>query len=172
MSFVKPGPNKRVCAFFIDSIIAQICGVVLVSLFKVKAAWIVWVILILSKDCFKGQSPGKYLVGIQVINDDSSPALPLKTIIRNIFMVIPLFPIIEYIRMLRDKDEGKRIGDNVAKTKVNDLKPELKDSVFLWISIAVVIFVLVIQICAVFFSIMYSKSHPELLQKLRGTWQL
>ncbi len=172
MDFSKPGANKRVCAFFIDSFIAQTCGVVFVILFKINVAAILWIIWVLFKDCFNGQSPGKYLVGIQVVDENNSPASPSKTIIRNIFMVIPFFPVIEYIIMLRDKDEGKRIGDKAAKTKVHDLKPGLKDSIFLWVSIALAILVLVVHLGVAGLFFMYYKNHPELLQKTQATRQL
>jgi uncharacterized RDD family membrane protein YckC len=146
MDFTKPGPNKRVCAFFIDSIIAQIIAGVLSVLISTSITWLVWSIIILFKDCMNGRSAGKYLVGTQILDENGSPAKPSKAILRNLFMIIPFFPLIEYFIMLRDKVEGKRVGDKAAKTKVNDLKPEIKDSTFLWISVALAIVVFVIQI--------------------------
>lgn len=162
MDFNKPGPNKRVCAFFIDSIIAQVCGGVVSFIFTKNVSWLVWSIIILFKDCFNGQGAGKYLVGIQVIDENNMPAKPSKTIIRNIFMIIPVFPIIEYVRMLRDKAEGKRIGDKAAKTKVTDLKPGTSDKTFLWISILLAIVVAAVQIGigAILFRL-----HPELYER-------
>ena len=109
-----------------------------------------------------GQSIGKYLVSTQVVDENNLPVKPSQTIIRNIFMIIPIFPLIEYFRMLRDKEEGKRIGDNVAKTKVNDLKPQISDNTFLWISIGLAIVITVIQLGIGFIII---KQHPELLQQ-------
>lgn len=162
MDFNKPGANKRVAAFFIDSIIAQVCGGI-VSFVAVKDInLIIWAAVILFKDSFSGQSVGKYLVGTQIIDENNLPAKPSKTIIRNIFMIIPIFPLIEYVMMLRDKEEGKRIGDNLAKTKVNDLKPQIKDSTFLWISIMLVIAIIVIQAGILG---MLVKQHPELLKQ-------
>jgi len=162
MDFNKPGPNKRVCAFFIDSIIAQICGGIISFAVARDINWIIWTVIILFKDCFNGQSAGKYLVGTQIIDENNLPAKPSKTIIRNIFMVIPLFPIIEYVRILRDKQEGRRIGDNVAKTKVNDLKPQTQDRTFLWISIVLAIVVVAVQLGI---GVMLIKQHPELLKR-------
>ncbi len=155
MDFNKPGPNKRVCAFFIDSIIAQVCGGIISFIFAVNISWLIWLIVILFKDCLDGQSVGKYLVGTQIIDENNAPVNPSKAIIRNIFMIIPIFPIIEYFRMLRDKEQGKRIGDNVAKTKVTDLKPSMSDNTFLWISIVLAIIIVVIHF----------GQHPELLKR-------
>ncbi len=146
MSFVKPGPNKRVCAFFIDSIIAQTCGVIISLSIGRDITWFVWVAIILLKDYAGGKSLGKTLVGIQVIDRNGLPANIVKTISRNILMVLPVFPIIEYFVMLRDAGEGKRIGDSYAKTMVTDLKPEVSDSVFLWISLALFLVTLIMQV--------------------------
>ncbi|MDD5130343.1 MAG: RDD family protein [Candidatus Omnitrophica bacterium] len=153
MDFSKPGPNKRVCAFFIDSIIAQFIAIFISVLLGKNFTWAIWIIVILFKDCFNGQSAGKYLVGIQVIGEDGLPAKSAKTIIRNILMVIPVLPLIEYIVMLKDKVEAKRFGDRIAKTKVNDLKPQAKDSTFLWISIALLVAVIVLKIAIGFMAI-------------------
>ena len=146
MDFYKPGPNKRVCAFFIDSIIAQFFALVISLFLGRNISWAIWIVVILFKDCFNGQSMGKYLSGIQVIDQDGLVVKPSKTIIRNIFMVIPVLPLIEYFVMLSDKNEAKRLGDNIAKTKVNDLKPQIKDSVFLWISIGLLVAVIFMKV--------------------------
>lgn len=162
MDFIKPGPNKRVCAFLIDSIIGEFLGFLISFVCTVDITWIIWFLVILFKDCFHGQGPGKYIVGIQIVDEKDLPAKPSKTILRNAFMIIPLFPIIEYVRMLRDKNEGKRIGDNVAKTKVRDLSPQKKDSTFLWISIALAIVIIAIKLGI---GMLLLKQHPELFKK-------
>jgi len=157
MDFIKPGPNKRVCAFFIDSIIGQVCIGMFSSVIEIDIGWIIWIVSILFKDFLEGQSAGKLLVGIQIIDESNLPVKYPKTILRNIFMIIPIFPIIEYFRILRDEEEGKRIGDDVAKTKVCDLKPQRQDSIFLWISILLAIVVIGIQAAMV---IKFFKQHP------------
>ncbi len=162
MDFNKAGPNKRVCAFFIDSILGQVGGVLLSLAIGKNVSWFGWAGYILLKDCTQGQSVGKRLIGIQVIDENNDPANISKTILRNISMIIPVFPLIEYIVMLRDKAEGKRIGDRLVKAKVCDLKPQAQDGVFLWISIVLLIVITVIQVGIVF---MLVKQHPELLRK-------
>jgi uncharacterized RDD family membrane protein YckC len=161
MEFNKPGPNKRVCAFFIDSVIGEISGGVISLILAVNLSWIIWAAFILFKDCFNGQSVGKYLVGTQVIDENSLPAKPSKTIIRNIFMIIPIFPLVEYIVMLRDKGEGKRIGDKATRTRVNDLKPHIKDNIFLLVSVLLAIALVVVQI-GIFALLM--AMHPGLIK--------
>lgn len=131
MDFNKPGPNKRVCAFLIDSIIAQLIGGVLSFVIRIDVTWIMWSIIILFKDCYNGQSAGKFFVDTQVIDENNLPAKSSQAIIRNIFLMIPIFPLIEYCIMLRDKENGKRIGDTVAKTRVTDLKPQVQDGTYL-----------------------------------------
>ncbi len=162
MEFSKPGPNKRVCAFFIDSVIGEVSGGIISLILAVDLSWMIWAIYILFKDCLNGQSAGKYLVGTQVIDENNLPAQPLKTVIRNIFMIIPFFPLVEYVIMLRDKEEGKRIGDKATKTKVNDLKPHIKDNVFLLISVLLVIVLVVVQIGIV---VLLMAMHPELIKR-------
>lgn len=136
--FNKPGPNKRVCAFLIDSLIAGGIHIIIVLLIAKNIFDFAWYIYILLRDCFSGQSLGKRLVGLQVIDEKGTPVAASKTIARNIFMIIPFFPIIEYFIMLNE-ESGRRIGDKVAKTKVNDLRPEIPDVKFLWISIVLIV---------------------------------
>ena len=161
MNFIKPGINKRVCAFLIDYIIASIIAAILSLMLTKRIYSLVWISYIIFKDCFNGQGIGKYLVGIQVVSQDGSPLKPSAAIIRNIFMVIPLFPLIEYFIMLKD-EQGKRLGDKVAKTQVTDLKPQTQDSVYLWISIVIITLLLIIQVSLISTVI---KQHPELLEK-------
>ena len=146
MAFSKPGPNKRVCAFLIDVTIIHVIGVSISFLLAQDVSWLVFILIVLFKDCFNGQSVGKYWVGTQVIDDNGLPAAPAKTVIRNIFMCLPVMPLIEYIVMLRDKTEGKRLGDKVAKTKVNDLKPQISDGTFLWISLGLVVIMILFSL--------------------------
>jgi len=162
MEFNKPGPNKRVCAFFIDSVIGQVSGGIISLVLAIDLSWMIWAIFILFKDCFNGQSAGKYLVGTQVVDENNLPAKPSKTVIRNIFMIIPFFPLVEYVIMLRDKGEGKRIGDKATRTKVNDLKPHRKDEVFLLISVLLVIALVAVQIGIV---ALLMAMHPELIKR-------
>ena len=161
MDFIKPGPNKRVCAFLIDSIIGQTLGILVSLMLKMDLSWVIWALYILLKDSVDARSIGRYCVGIQIIDETNNPAKTSQAILRNILMVIPIFPLVEYIVLLRDA-QGRRLGDKIAKTQVTDLKPEVKDSTFLWISIGLVVVIIIAQLLLAFAIV---KQHPELLKK-------
>lgn len=145
MDFHRPGPNKRVCAFLIDSLAAQLAAIILSFLGLPKIESSIWYVYILLKDIFNGQSLGKSLVDLQVVDDNNKPASVGPTILRNVFLIIPIFPIVEYFVMKKDP-LGQRIGDRVAQTRVNDLKPETSDSVYLGISIFIFFIIIAIGI--------------------------
>lgn len=145
MDYLRAGPNKRVCAFFIDCLLGQIVGFVLSSAFSRDVSWVSWAAVILFRDCLNGQSLGKYLVGTQVVDENNAPARPGKAVLRNITMVISIVPLIEYVVMLCEKEEGKRLGDRLARTRVRDLKPQLSDMTFLWLSIALALILAIIK---------------------------
>lgn len=137
MAIHKPGPNKRVFAFLIDSLIAS--GIqLLLSFAGIKIGWLVWVAYILFKDCYNGRSIGKVCVNLQVVDGEGKPANFTQSVTRNILMAIPVFGIIEYFVMINDS-LGRRIGDKLAKTQVNDLDSEDKESLYLVLSIILVI---------------------------------
>lgn len=144
MEFRKPGPNKRVCAFIIDSCVGQLLTTFFFFTGLIQFNWVIWAIYILFKDTLGGKSLGRRLVGLQVLDMDGNVLKPRKALLRNIFMIVPIFPLIEYIVMRCDKN-GRRLGDQVVKTQVTDLRPELKDVRFLWISILVIILFIVFQ---------------------------
>ncbi len=165
MEFVKAGPNKRICAFLIDNGLASTFSLWMFVAFKSQIAnWITWTILMLFKDALSGRSPGKRFAGIQVVDEEGNPPRLSRILLRNLFLVIPIFPLVEYIVMLKDKQEGKRIGDKLAKTRVADLKPLAKDITYLWISMAVVIILAAIQVSAALY---IAKKYPWLLIKMQ-----
>ena len=161
MELHTPGPNKRVCAFFIDSSIIQIVNGALFIVLSFDVSWLVWAAYILLKDCVNGQSLGKKIVGTQVVDETGAVAEPFKAITRNVLMVLPIFPFIEYIVMLRDKEQGRRLGDKMAKTRVNDLKPAVSDGTFLWISVGLAFFIFFIQVGLALYIM---SKHPEMMK--------
>ena len=78
-------------------------------------------------------------------------------------MVIPIVPLVEYCVMLRDKAEGKRLGDSAAKTRVTDLKPEEKDSTYLAISLILLVLIIAVQVGVG----LLMKQNPELMDQLK-----
>lgn len=167
MEFIKPGPNKRVCAFIIDISLASCFGILLSVVFQMKAAyWIFWLAYMFLKDYFNGQSAGKFLVGIQVRDEEGALPSIVKVIIRNLFLIIPLMPVVEYWVALKNK-EGRRAGDKVAKTRVHDLRPKIKDIVFLWFSVLFAVIFAAIQVALAAYVF---KRHPQLFYQLYGRW--
>lgn len=112
-------PQKRIYAFLIDFLISSVPTVLLMDLgiFVWKqsfetiiypAAGILLLLLIL-KDIRRGQSPGKYFMGLGIEN---KTAKPINLILRNISLLV--LPLDVFIFFLMDK----RIGDVLFKTEV------------------------------------------------------
>jgi len=160
MEYNKPGPNKRVCAFVIDYGLATTVGICLAILLETKmAAWTNCVFYMLLRDTFGGRSLGKFACGLKVIDIKERPLKISQAIIRNIFVVLPILPLVEYFVMLKNQ-QGRRIGDKVAKTMVVDLRPQIKDAVFFWFSL--VFAGIFMAIWMVLIAYIY-KNHPLLL---------
>jgi uncharacterized RDD family membrane protein YckC len=67
------------------------------------------------KDGFDGQSPGKRLMGLQVVDIDTGEgAGPLASFKRNLPMFIPFAPLVAALQISR----GPRLGDGWANTRV------------------------------------------------------
>jgi len=150
--------NRRQLAFFIDILILKILsfvayfilGLIVASpgsflseadtLVISLAIEMVLIGLFLSKDCFGGQSPGKCLCEVEVINVKSGkPGGVVTSFLRNIPLAIPhiaifanqvlyssqmLWDILRLVNILLliivgyQLIKGKRIGDGWAKSKV------------------------------------------------------
>ena len=160
MEFNKPGPNKRVCAFIIDYGLASTLGICASILLETKmAAWTNCLFYMLLRDTFGGRSLGKLATGLKVIDVKERPLKISQAIIRNIFIVLPILPLVEYFVMLKNQ-QGRRVGDKAAKTLVIDLKPQTKDIVYFWFSLAFAIIFLAIWMVLVAY---IYKKHPLLL---------
>lgn len=112
---------KRLVAFILDLvIIAIIMNVLLLArqtvispiLLQLLSALIIT--LLLCKDCINGQSVGKRIMKIQVVDEKSKTEISnIRSIVRNTFVI---FWIVEVVVLFISKD--KRIGDYVTKTEV------------------------------------------------------
>jgi len=162
VNFNKPGPNKRVCAFLIDTLLAQLIAYVITIIFTDRLHFLIWALLILLRDIFDGQSIGKRLVGIQCLGKDGTPAKTLPCVVRSILMIIPIIPVIEYFFMRFD-NYGRRLGDKMAKTVVTNLKPDEKDYRYLWLSLLVLLVSIVLQLAL---TAVYVALHPEAIKQL------
>ena len=123
--------GKRVVAFLVDivalvvvigvlsgvaSILSDTLGV-LVSLVLSLAAIAYFVYM----EATYGQTLGKRLVGIVVVNSDGSPLDMRSSLIRNVVRIVDAFPtlyIVGFAAMYLVGEDRQRVGDLVADTMV------------------------------------------------------
>jgi uncharacterized RDD family membrane protein YckC len=104
-------------------------GFFLICLFIIE-----WLYPVLFEVFWRGQTPGKKVLGISVINDDLSPVTLGTSMVRNLLRTVdflPLFYLVGLITMLFNR-RFQRLGDLAAGTLVISLpqsaKPaEIKD---------------------------------------------
>jgi uncharacterized RDD family membrane protein YckC len=113
-------PGSRIVAYIIDVVL-----IILVS-FVPFVGWVAGVVYAITRDALpflEGQSVGKKAMGLRAVTEDGQ-ALTNNwgpSIIRNIVLFIPLFPLVELIVMLTN-DKNLRLGDQWAKTQVISVK--------------------------------------------------
>ena len=89
----------------------------LVIIFGYFGSLLLAYVLITLRDGFNGMSPGKRILGLQVINSVSGvPARLPDSLKRNIILAVPVIPIVVIIQIFTAN--GLRIGDEWAQTKV------------------------------------------------------
>jgi uncharacterized RDD family membrane protein YckC len=156
-SFVAPGPNKRVCAYLIDMALLMI--VARIANFGPLITFAIQIVFTLFRDSIDGQGPGKRFAGLMVEDENGEVALPQACAIRNATLALPpvlllvgtvagfeapgmLFwagvLVVEYA-MTRNREDGRRIGDMLAGTRVCDRSAEIGDGRFFWYSLLAVI---------------------------------
>jgi len=127
------GPIPRAFAFAIDLIIRGVIiivlwiasiplglsgmggGVFLIFLFVIE-----WLYPVLFEVFARGQTPGKKMFGISVINDDLSPVTLGTSLVRNLLRTVdflPLFYLVGLVAMLSNR-RFQRLGDMAAGTLV------------------------------------------------------
>ena len=127
------GPIPRSFAFLIDKVIQAIAisamsiaaiplgmggiggGFFLIFLFAVE-----WLYPVLFELLMRGQTPGKKVLGIAVVNDDLSPVTLGTSLVRNLLRMVdflPLFYLGAVITMLSNR-RFQRLGDLAAGTLV------------------------------------------------------
>lgn len=115
--------GKRIVAFLIDLLImAIISGVVNPVGFTLAIGYL------LTRDALPfldGQSIGKMVLNLQAVDYEGEPLTNnwVTSIIRNVFLLIPVIPPIELIMLLINED-GLRLGDQLANTRVVDVDTE------------------------------------------------
>ena len=127
------GPIPRSFAFLIDKVIQAIAisamsivaiplgmggiggGFFLIFLFAIE-----WLYPVLFELLMRGQTPGKKVLGIAVVNDDLSPVTLGTSLVRNLLRSVdflPLFYLGAVITMLSNR-RFQRLGDLAAGTLV------------------------------------------------------
>ncbi|MEZ4775370.1 MAG: RDD family protein [Bacteroidia bacterium] len=108
--------GQRIGAYLIDAILMGVVAVIPILGFFIVIAYG------LTRDSLPfldGQSVGKKVLKLRAVTEDGQSLSGNwgPGIIRNIVLMIPFFPIVELVVLLTGKD-GKRLGDQWAKTKV------------------------------------------------------
>src|SRR4051812_41532100 len=90
-------------------------GIIIV--FGYLGCFLLTYVLIILRDGFHGQSPGKRILGLQVIHVVSGvPAKVADSFKRNIIMVVPVLPIVIVVQIF--SGNGMRLGDEWSQMKV------------------------------------------------------
>jgi len=127
------GPVARAFALAIDTVIGGILiflltlaaiplnmggmggGLFLITLFVIE-----WLYPVLFEVLARGQTPGKKMLGIAVVNDDLSPVTLGTSLVRNLLRTVdflPLFYLAGLVTMLSNR-RFQRLGDLAAGTLV------------------------------------------------------
>ncbi len=112
--------GNRILAYLIDAILGAALS------FIPYVGWLLTVIYFLTRDALPfldGQSVGKKAMNIRAVTEDGAPLTNnwSPALIRNVVLLIPLFPLIELIVLLTN-DKKQRLGDQWAKTRVVALR--------------------------------------------------
>jgi uncharacterized RDD family membrane protein YckC len=123
----------RVAAFLVDALTIAIVLILPAALISYAMAmiggslkgiqivwWIALAILILSiliRDGFRGRSVGKQLLGLRLTTRKGGRCGYLRSVIRNLPLVVPLWNLIEVAFVLAGKP---RTGDRIARTLVTE----------------------------------------------------
>jgi len=129
-----PEPNgaetdlvKRFLGAFIDAIVAGVVGYLIFTITKSAVLqWVGWALVFLTRDSLPfldGQSIGKKMMKTKAVKEDGSSLSGdwVTGATRNILLAIPFAGLVECVIILTRSgrpDDGRRLGDDWAKTKV------------------------------------------------------
>lgn len=117
--------NRRNFAFAVDIILWGVAFFVLAAVAggfgtedsanSMRGYWYLSLLVFCMKDGFSGHSPGKALLGVQTMIEDTGRAAGFEASFkRNLPLLIPLMPLVVSSQLLK----GHRTGDGWSKTKV------------------------------------------------------
>ncbi|MGZ8867418.1 MAG: RDD family protein [Thermoanaerobaculia bacterium] len=123
----------RVAAFLVDALSISLILILPASAVSYGMAWIggsaraiqvVWwvalavlVFAILLRDGFRGRSLGKQILGLKTMTPAGRGCGYVRSVIRNIPLVVPVWNLIELTLVLAGK---ARTGDRIARTTVTE----------------------------------------------------
>ena len=123
----------RIAAFLVDALSISLLLVVPSALLSYTLAWIggdikpiqnVWygalgvvIVAMLFRDGWRGRSLGKQILGLRVVTRNERPCGYLRSLARNVSLIIPGLNLAEVIFVVVGKS---RIGDRIAKTHVTE----------------------------------------------------
>jgi uncharacterized RDD family membrane protein YckC len=122
----------RVAAFLVDALSISILLVLPASAVSYGMTWVnrprviqmVWwaalgvlVVAMLFRDGFRGRSIGKQLLGLRLVTPQGEGSGYLRSLIRNLPLIVPVWNLLEVILVLAGK---ARTGDRIARTHVTE----------------------------------------------------
>ena len=137
------GPIARCFAFSIDVVLRQLIIMVLLlaaipfsffgigvsgGLYLILTFLVEWFYPVIFEVWWRGQTPGKKVLGISVINDDLTPVTLGPSLVRNLLRVVdflPLFYLTGLATMLMNR-RFQRLGDLAAGTLVISVRESAK----------------------------------------------
>lgn len=123
----------RIAAFLTDALSVAVILILPGSLASYAMAWIggsvkaiqiVWyfalgilILAMLLRDGYRGRSPGKRLLGLRIVTPKSDHCGYLRSVVRNIPLIIPVWNLVEVFLVIAGKP---RTGDRIARTTVTE----------------------------------------------------
>ena len=122
------GPSARMTAFLLDSFLQGILMLIIFSIlaaFNLTSSWIapliifviVWFYMVICELSLSGRSPGKMVLGLQVVLNDGSPITAGASLLRNLLRIADYFFGLGLIIPLCNPG-FRRLGDLVGGTLV------------------------------------------------------
>lgn len=114
--------NRRQLAFAIDVILLNIFFIIFAAFIvgvkteeQESSLWFICLLIFFMKDGFSGSSPGKYVVGVKAINENTGKPIGFgSSFKRNLPLLIPFMPIAVAYQLCK----GHRTGDKWSDSKV------------------------------------------------------
>lgn len=119
--YAKVDPRKRIYAALLDIFVAF--SVAMASVTTGNAAYaVVAAVYLLLRDSVRGRSPGKFIIGLAVIDIETGLAATWKdSARRNVIFLLPganIAAVFLETRTLFSDPQGQRLGDRFAQTQV------------------------------------------------------